>query len=42
MQTNQSKQLRQYARVARTLPKIIGNGSNARVRTLITAKNPQV
>lgn len=42
MQTNQTQELKQYARVARTLPKIMNNGTNARIRALITNKNCQI
>ncbi len=42
MQTNRSQQLKQYARVARTFPKILSNATNARIRTLVTTKNSQI
>ncbi|WP_262895254.1 hypothetical protein [Gelidibacter salicanalis] len=41
MKTNQDPQLKQYARVARVLPKNVSNASNARIRVLATAK-PQI
>jgi hypothetical protein len=38
MPTTNLQQLKQYARVARTLPKMITNGTNARIGALVAKK----
>ncbi len=39
MQTSQINQLKQYARVARTFPKVLTSVANARIKVIVPQKS---